>query len=312
MNTRLADQSVIEKILQQGERIVGAEHALDPKVSYPGDAAQVTDYGLALTNLLGFVDASNSRECYVEEAQRQIDGLSCSVWLRYLELAGEELVFPLRGNQGDYVYDIGATVHRRYAEKFLYAEKVIYAQLPASAAIEVEAVEPDRQGEQESLLDAWIDCAKTLLGQESYRTILEIALDEMLVKINRDLQAARSGVENVMQQLQQQFTQQKIDYKQSLGLKNILLLVEIQEQNLIERLSGFSQVIEISAQSYQPHYLGRYLRELANDFHTYYNAQQIIVVDANLRNARLCLTLAVYQVFVNGLRLLGISAPENM
>ena len=55
-----------------------------------------------------------------------------------------------------------------------------------------------------------------------------------------------------------------------------------------------------------------FLRELANGFHTWYNAEQFIVEDAALRNARLALALATQQVVRNGLALLGVSAPETM
>ena len=55
-----------------------------------------------------------------------------------------------------------------------------------------------------------------------------------------------------------------------------------------------------------------YLRNLANDFHTYYNAQQFLVEDIELRDARLTLILGARQVIRNGLGLLGVSAPEAM
>ena len=58
--------------------------------------------------------------------------------------------------------------------------------------------------------------------------------------------------------------------------------------------------------------MAHYLRELANTLHTYYNAEQFIVEDAALRNARLALVLGVQQVLRNGLALLGVSAPESM
>ena len=61
-----------------------------------------------------------------------------------------------------------------------------------------------------------------------------------------------------------------------------------------------------------PHGLVHYLRDLANTFHTYYNAEQFIVPDAKQRNARLALVEAVQQVIRNGLTLLGVSAPESM
>ena len=55
-----------------------------------------------------------------------------------------------------------------------------------------------------------------------------------------------------------------------------------------------------------------YLRELANAFHTYYNAEQFIVENAELRNARLALVLGVLHVIRNGLTILGVSAPLTM
>ena len=55
-----------------------------------------------------------------------------------------------------------------------------------------------------------------------------------------------------------------------------------------------------------------YLRELANDFHSYYNAHAFIVDDAQLRDARLALVLATRQVLRNGLGILGVTAPESM
>ena len=55
-----------------------------------------------------------------------------------------------------------------------------------------------------------------------------------------------------------------------------------------------------------------YLRELANQFHSWYNAHQFIVDDVELRNARIALALAVGQVLRNGLALMGVSAPDKM
>lgn len=62
----------------------------------------------------------------------------------------------------------------------------------------------------------------------------------------------------------------------------------------------------------EPHQIVHYLRELANNFHTYYNAHQFLVDECAMRNARLNLILATRQVIVNGLQLLGVSAPERM
>jgi arginyl-tRNA synthetase len=63
---------------------------------------------------------------------------------------------------------------------------------------------------------------------------------------------------------------------------------------------------------YEPHHLTKYLRDLATDFHGYYNSHQFLVEDNAVRHARLTLAQATRQVLANGLKLLGVSAPERM
>jgi arginyl-tRNA synthetase len=89
-------------------------------------------------------------------------------------------------------------------------------------------------------------------------------------------------------------------------------LMEPHEQVLLASLSRFPEVIEMAAVQRAPHALVHYLRDLANDFHTYYNAHQFLVDDADLRDARLVLVQGLRQVVRNGLGLLGVSAPEAM
>ena len=67
-----------------------------------------------------------------------------------------------------------------------------------------------------------------------------------------------------------------------------------------------------AAREFAPHMVAFYLRELAGEFHSYYNAERILVADEELKLARLTLILAVRQVLHNGLTLLGVSAPEKM
>ncbi|MDD2815063.1 MAG: arginine--tRNA ligase [Thiotrichaceae bacterium] len=84
------------------------------------------------------------------------------------------------------------------------------------------------------------------------------------------------------------------------------------EQTLLTRLARYPEVIEAAARAYEPHQIAYYLRELAQDFHTYYNAYKFLIDDANLRNARLSLSKAVQQVLRNGLNIIGVSAPDVM
>lgn len=97
-----------------------------------------------------------------------------------------------------------------------------------------------------------------------------------------------------------------------MDLASLHLLSETHEQALIYTLSRYPEVVEMAALNHEPHQLAHYLRELANDYHTYYNAHTFIVDDDVLRNARLNLIIAVRHVLRNGLGLLGVSAPEAM
>ncbi|MCB1858395.1 MAG: arginine--tRNA ligase [Gammaproteobacteria bacterium] len=109
-----------------------------------------------------------------------------------------------------------------------------------------------------------------------------------------------------------QATDRGISVDPSPGITNLDLLTESQEFSLMKSMSRYQDVVEASALDREPHQLCHYLRELANDFHAYYNAYQFLVEDALLRDARIKLILAVRQVLRNGLNLLGVSAPERM
>ena len=97
-----------------------------------------------------------------------------------------------------------------------------------------------------------------------------------------------------------------------MGMENLNTLNEAHESQLITHLSRYPEILERAALQYEPHQLIQYLRELATNFHTYYNAHQFLVDDSQLRNARLNLIFAVKQVLSNGLNLLKINAPESM
>ena len=93
---------------------------------------------------------------------------------------------------------------------------------------------------------------------------------------------------------------------------NLALLAEPQEQALMTTLSRYPEVIDLAAGNLAPQHLVHYLRDLANDFHTYYNAHVFIVAEDELRDARLTLCAATRQVIANGLSILGVSAPDSM
>ncbi|MDV2080210.1 arginine--tRNA ligase [Marinobacter xestospongiae] len=85
-----------------------------------------------------------------------------------------------------------------------------------------------------------------------------------------------------------------------------------EEKELANQLARYPELIANSTATREPHHLTHYLRDLAGQFHTYYNAHKALVEDVELRDARLSLYLAIRQVIANGLELLGVSAPEEM
>ena len=446
-------------------------------------------YGAVVADLLAAVGFDVHREYYVNDAGRQMDILATSVWLRYLELCGEELSFPSNGYKGDYVWDIAAALHREYGDGYRVEADQVFAGAPP------DQIEGQADGDKEAHIDALIAAAKRLLGDNHYRFVFELGLNTILDDIRDDLaqfgveyqewyserslaesgavnkaierlreadqvyekagalwfrstgfgdekdrvlvrengqttyfasdiayhtdklergfarvidiwgadhhgyvprvkaaltalgddadrldvllvqfavlyrggekvqMSTRSGEFVTLRQLRKEVgrdaarffyvmrrCEQHMDFDLDLaksqsadnpvyyvqyaharvesvvrqaadkgldidptpGTVNLDRLSEPHEQALLKTLSRYQEVVEAAALNAEPHLLTAYLRELANDFHTYYNAHQFLVEDAALRDARIKLVLAVRQVLRNGLGLIGVSAPERM
>ena len=443
-------------------------------------------YGACVADLLAAVGFSVHREYYINDAGRQMDILATSVWLRYLELAGEKFTFPSNGYKGDYVYDIGATLHRENADQYRHPAAKVFEGVPAD--------EP-AGGDKEKHIDGLIERAKQLLGSAAYRKVFDLGLNVILDDIRQDLgefgvvydewyseralvergaadtaiarlkksghayekdgalwfrstdygdekdrvlvrdngqktyfahdiayhmdkmergfervidiwgadhhgyvprvkaalaalgddpskldvllvqfailyrggekaqMSTRSGEFVTLRELRNEVgndaarffyvlrkCEQHMDFDLDLaksqsndnpvfyvqyaharvhsvfrqleekgltrdvarGHTALERLTETHEQALMATLSRYPEVIETAALAHEPHQIAYYLRDLANDFHTYYNAHTFLVDDAGLRDARLNLIDATRQVLANGLRLLGVSAPESM
>lgn len=122
------------------------------------------------------------------------------------------------------------------------------------------------------------------------------------------VQYAHARVCSVLRQLDEKGWERNL----LLGMDNLHKLTAGHEINLLTTLGRYEEVLERAALHYEPHQLVNYLRNLANDFHAYYNAQQFLVDDAALRDARLNLICAAKQVLANGLNLLNVNSPETM
>jgi len=122
------------------------------------------------------------------------------------------------------------------------------------------------------------------------------------------IQYAHARVCSVLRQMREK----GFEYDAARGRAALARLVEPHEQVLLASLGRYPEVVEMAAVQRAPHAMVHYLRDLANDFHTYYNAHQFLVDDAGLRDARLTLIQGLRQVVRNGLGLLGVSSPEAM
>ena len=492
-----ANHGVIREILDKHESFGRSRMGTGRKVQVEFVSANPTGplhvghgrgaaYGATLANLFDAVGFQVHREYYINDAGRQMDILATSVWLRYLELCGEKFDFPVNGYKGDYVYDIGATLHRENGDKYRHASAKVFENVPAD--------EP-KGGDKETHIDALIERAKSLLGAPAYRKVFDLGLNVILDDIRQDLEefgvtydqwfseralvedgAAERAIERLkksghvyekegalwfrstdygdekdrvvvrenrqktyfahdiayhMDKLERGYDQvidiwgadhhgyvprvkaalaaigddperlhvllvqfavlykggermqmstrsgefvtlrelrhevgndaarffyvlrkceQHMDFDLDLaksqsndnpvfyvqyaharihsvfrqmkekgfahdpanGDRNLARLTEQHEQALIERLARYPEVLEAAATAYEPHQVAYYLRELAYDFHTYYGAHTFLVDDTAVRDARLNLIVAARQVIANGLKLLGVSAPESM
>lgn len=106
--------------------------------------------------------------------------------------------------------------------------------------------------------------------------------------------------------------EQSLSWDEASGIAALDALTLAPEKDLAITVGRFPEVVARAADTREPHQIGNYLYELASAFHTYYNSEKTLVEDANVRNARLALAVAVRQVLANGLALLGVSAPELM
>ncbi|NND59908.1 MAG: arginine--tRNA ligase, partial [Gammaproteobacteria bacterium] len=140
-------------------------------------------YGDSVARLLEATGHDVHREYYVNDAGRQIDILTASLWLRYLELAGQQISLPQAAYQGDYVIDIARQLHNEQGDKLVHPVAAVFAGLPADG---------ERPACDEHI-DALIARCRELLGEQQYRLVATTALESVLADIREDL--AEFGIE---------------------------------------------------------------------------------------------------------------------
>ncbi|MFK7829642.1 MAG: arginine--tRNA ligase [Congregibacter sp.] len=156
------------------------------------------------------------------------------------------------------------------------------------------------------------DATRYFLIARSPNSQLTFDIDLALSQSNDNpvyyIQYAHARVCSVKRRMQEQGLSVALD-PETLQLD---VLGEPQEAELLRQLARYPEVVSRAAVSAEPQQIANYIRELAGEFHTYYNAHKVLVDNEELRTARLALSESVRQVLANGLDLLGVSAPESM
>ncbi len=183
-------QSIITEILSNGAHYAHAEENSEESITLEYVSANPTGplhvghgrgaaYGSSLANILKACGYQVQREYYVNDFGRQMDILAASVWVRYLELAGEKIIFPDNGYQGEYVYDIARSIRETHGDDLRFTWATVTENLPADEC---------NGGDKEAYIDAVINHTKELLGEANFRAVFDQATSSILKDIREDLE----------------------------------------------------------------------------------------------------------------------------
>jgi arginyl-tRNA synthetase len=183
--------SIIKDILSQGDDFGHSNAAEREKVQIEFVSANPTGplhvghgrgaaYGATLASLMRAVGYEVDCEYYVNDAGRQMNILATSIWLRYLQENGVDIPFPSNGYKSEaYIFDIARALKEKHKDTFVQTTETVMQDIPAD--------EPDG-GDKETHIDALIDRAKSLLGNDAYRTIFDAGLNTIIADIRQDLE----------------------------------------------------------------------------------------------------------------------------
>jgi len=156
------------------------------------------------------------------------------------------------------------------------------------------------------------DATRFFLAARAPSSQLTFDIDLALAQSNDNpvyyIQYAHARACSVQKKLQEQ----GLSWSREAAVSQLARLGEESEKAILRRLDQYPELLAQAAEKSEPHVVANYLRELAGDFHSWYNAHKMLVDDQALRDARLALAEAVRQVIANGLGILGLSAPESM
>ncbi len=134
--------------------------------------------GASVANLLAATGWRVEREYYVNDAGRQMDILALSVWLRYIEAHGEAVAFPANGYHGAYVRQIAGALQAKEGDGLVHAAASVAHELPPDAG---------DGGDAEAHIDALVERARTLLGDDGWERVFETGRHAMVENIRQDL-----------------------------------------------------------------------------------------------------------------------------
>ncbi len=198
-----AFQGVVKEILNEGASYGRAKSPDKGKILIEYVSANPTGpmhvghgrgaaYGDSLANILAATGWQVHREYYVNDAGRQVDILTVSVWLRYLEICGESIAFPARAYPSDYVRTSSEALIRAHGDAFVRPASAVTQGLPTEIVASESASESEAakaKTSQEQYLDALIQRARNLLGEALYAAIQSAALEDQLAAIRSTLES---------------------------------------------------------------------------------------------------------------------------
>ena len=191
--------NIIKDILSAGDSFGKSNAANNEKVQIEFVSANPTGplhvghgrgaaYGATLASLMRAVGFEVDCEYYVNDAGRQMNILATSIWLRYLQENGVDIPFPSNGYKSEeYIFDIARALKQAHGDALVFSGDTVMQDIPAD--------EPDG-GDKETHIDALIERAKSLLGENNYKTVFNAGLNSIIGDIREDLEEFGVHYEN--------------------------------------------------------------------------------------------------------------------